>query len=69
MMTVQETEDVRVAVRFPRWLYEDIEKCAELSGWDVSKQIRWELLKNRGKAPMPHFPQSPSSDRAPRKGA
>lgn len=67
-MTVQTTEDVRVAVRLPRWLHEDVEKCAELSGWDLSKQIRHELSWIRGKAKTPYLPQLPSSDKAPRKG-
>jgi hypothetical protein len=54
------TADVRIAVRLPRWLHEDLEKCAEWSGWDLSKQIRFELASIKGKALMPYLPQPPS---------
>ncbi len=54
--------DHQVALRLPRWLYEDIVKCAKQSGWDVSKQIRFELSSLRGKAPVPYLPKRTPSD-------
>jgi hypothetical protein len=62
MMAVQETEDVRIALRLPRWLHEDLEQCAARSCWDLSKQIRYELASIRGRAPIPYLPHSPSQD-------
>jgi hypothetical protein len=61
-MAVQDTDDVRIALRIPRWLHEDIETCAVKSGWDLSKQIRYELASLRGKASIPFLPQPPSHD-------
>lgn len=52
-----DAEDVRIALRIPRWLHEDVERCAGLSGWDLSKQIRYELAHLRGKAHQPCMPE------------
>lgn len=69
MMTIQTTEDVRIAVRLPRWLYDDVQKCAERSGWDLSKQVRHELATIRGKGLTPYFPARPTHDRTtPKRG-
>ena len=57
---------IHKAVRLPRWLIEDIARCAERSGWDFSKQIRYELTFLRGKERKPYLPQ-PSSQGTPRK--
>jgi hypothetical protein len=50
------SDDHRVNVRLPKWMYDDIARLAEQSGWDVSKQIRFELAHLRGKAQMPTLP-------------
>lgn len=47
----------RVAVRMPKWLHDMVQESADLSGWDISKQIRLELAAARGKGVIPSIPQ------------
>lgn len=54
----------RINVRLPEWLHDDLVKCAQASGWDVSKQIRFELSTLRGKANSPILPTPEKPRRA-----
>lgn len=49
-------DDHRVNVRLPLDLYDDLKRLAKEGGWDVSKQIRFELLSLRGLSSGPSLP-------------
>ena len=53
---MKSANEERIHVRVPSWLLEDIEKTAEASGWSVSDQVRYELMKLRGKGITPMLP-------------
>ena len=61
--------DHRISVGLPEWLYEDLRKLAQEAGpsWDVSKQVRFELLAHRGQAIRPTLPTAPGHEYITRK--
>jgi hypothetical protein len=59
MQNIHDVRDEhRVNVRLPKWLHEELVQSAVTSGWDVSKQIRFELASLRGKAQAPTLPNA-----------
>lgn len=48
----------RLAVRVQPELYDSIAEAAQKSGWEVSDQVRFELMQLRGMWKGPHLPNA-----------
>lgn len=59
--------DHRISVGLPAELFEDLQRLAEAGKWDISKQVRYELLYLRGWAGNPQLPQQPNHEGHPRR--
>jgi len=53
---VKQAKTARLAVRVQPALYKSIAEAAERSGWDVSDQVRFELMQLRGMTNGPQLP-------------
>lgn len=60
MMSAKQLKTERLTVRVPQDLMSSIEKAAEESGWEVSDQVRFELMQIRGMWKGPVMPDSDS---------
>lgn len=60
---VKQTKSARLAIRVQPELYDAIAEAAERSGWDVSDQVRFELMQIRGMWKGPMMPDSDSPKR------
>ena len=56
-----QTKEERLNVRIPPELMASVKEAAEKSGWGVSDQVRYELLKIRGMW-NPYLPTQPASE-------
>lgn len=60
MMSTKQLKSERLTVRVPPELMSSIEKAAAESGWEVSDQVRFELMKIRGMWKGPTMPTQPA---------
>lgn len=60
MMSTKQLKTERLTVRVPADLMSSIEKAAAESGWEVSDQVRFELMKIRGMWKGPMMPTQPA---------
>ncbi len=56
----KQPKTARLAIRVQPELYDAIAEAAERSGWDVSDQVRFELMQVRGMWKGPMMPDSDS---------
>ena len=61
-MLVAKSKGETINVRIPVELKRAIEKDAEISGWALSDQIRFELMHLRGIWKGPHLPTQPTGE-------
>lgn len=63
MMSAKQLKTERLTVRVPPELMSSIEKAAAESGWEVSDQVRFELMQIRGMWKGPVMPDGDSPKR------
>ncbi len=51
--------EIQIGVRMTHRLRNDLQKCADKSGWSLSAQVRYELEMRRGWAHKPYLPYLP----------
>jgi len=61
----KQPKSARLAIRVQPDLYNAIAEAAEKSGWDVSDQVRFELMQIRGMWKGPMMPGGSSPERKP----
>ncbi len=62
MLMAKSSKGDTINVRIPVELKKAIEKDAQISGWALSDQIRFELMHLRGLWKGPHLPTQPTSE-------
>ena len=60
MLVAKANKEERINVRIPVELKQELQKDAEISGWGISDQVRFELMYARGKWKGPHLPSRPT---------
>ena len=62
MLVPKTSKEERINVRIPVELKKAIEDDADVSGWGLSDQIRFELMHARGLWRGPHLPSQPTGE-------
>ncbi len=59
---MSKVSEIQIGVRMPRRLRDDVQRCADKSGWSFSSQLRFELETIRGWEHKPYLPHTSSHD-------